>query len=442
MTGEKLGITETVSFALGGIIGGGIFAVLGVVAKVAGPTAWIAYLIAGVVVMATGYSYVALNERSDRHGGSVTFVEEFLGRPTMAGMLGWTLIVGYIGTIAMYGYAFGAYFGALFGITRLPVLGLPSRPILSALVIVGFVGVNVVGIRESGVIEDVLVALKLVIVVGFGVVGIWFGATHGRLQYGVTEAIRSPTGPVLAAAVAFVSFEGWQLLFYDQERIENPVETLRKAVYVSIPVSTLAYVAVAFVTLSLVSSQQVIHHPDLALALAAREFAGQLGYLLIGIAAVASTASAINATLMSTALFAKNLSADGLMPDQVAESQSEGVPTHALTVIGVLTVAFTVYGSLQAITEFASMAFIVVFGAMNYVAIRRVDASGFRSSIPIVGFVGAVAFLPLFGWHLYTEQFEIFALVVAITVVLLVVEGLYFKREFANEGVRAIEKRL
>jgi amino acid transporter len=439
MSAENLGLKETISFALGGIIGGGIFAVLGIVAKVAGPTAWLAYLIAGVVVMATGYSYVTLNDRSERNGGSVTFVEEFLDRPTLAGMLGWTLIVGYVGTIAMYGYAFGAYFGAIFGITRLPVLGLPARPTLSALVIAGFVGLNLVGIRESGWVENLLVAVKLLVVAGFGILGVWFGYTNGLLQYGVTEAMRTPTGPVLAAAVAFVSFEGWQLLFYDQDRIDDPVETLRTAVSVSIPVSTLAYLVVAFVTLSLVSSQQVVAHPDLALALAAREFAGYLGYLLIGIAAVASTASAINATLMSTALFAKNMSSDELMPDQVAESQAEGVPTRALLVIGTLTVAFTVYGSLQAITEFASLAFIVVFGAMNYVAIRQTDR---RTWIPVVGLVGSVLFLPLFAWHLYSEQFDIFVLVLAIALALLLVEGLYFERELASEGIHSITKLL
>lgn len=439
MSAENLGLKETISFALGGIIGGGIFAVLGIVAKIAGPTAWLAYLIAGVVVMATGYSYVTLNDRSDRNGGSVTFVEEFLNRPTLAGMLGWTLIVGYVGTIAMYGYAFGAYFGAIFGITYLPVLGLPARPTLSALVIAGFVGLNLVGIRESGWVENLLVSVKLLVVTGFGILGVWFGYTNGLLQYGVTEITRTPTGPVLAAAVAFVSFEGWQLLFYDQDRIDDPVETLRTAVYVSIPVSTIAYLVVAFVTLSLVSSQQVVAHPDLALALAAREFAGYIGYLLIGIAAVASTASAINATLMSTALFAKNMSSDELMPDQVAEAQAEGVPTRALLVIGTLTVAFTVYGSLQAITEFASLAFIVVFGAMNYVAIRQTDR---RTWIPIVGLVGSVLFLPLFAWHLYSEQFDIFVLVLAIAVALLLVEGLYFERKLASEGIHSITKRL
>lgn len=444
MTRERLGLKEAVSFALGGIIGGGIFAVLGVVAKVAGPTAWVAYLVAGVVVMATGYSYVSLNRLSDRNGGSVTFIEEFLERPTLAGMLGWVLLVGYIGTIAMYGYAFGAYFGALFGVSRVPLLGLPLRPVLSALVVTGFVGLNLVGVRESGWVEDVLVAMKLLVVAGFGVLGIWFGYSHGVLEYGITELVRSPTGPFLAAGVAFVSFEGWQLLFYDQEQIADPVETTRKAVYISIPVSTVSYVLVAFVTISLVSTSQVANHPDLALALAAREFGGQIGYLLIGVAAVASTASAINATLFSTALFAKRMSTDELVPDQVAEGEAgdEGVPTRALLLIGALTTAFTVWGSLEAITEFASMAFIVVFGAMNYLGLRQRHRSEIRTWIPAVGLIGTGVFFPLFGWHLYTEQFEIFVLVVGIALVLLITEGLYFERKFISEGIRTIKKRI
>ncbi|MFB6196890.1 MAG: amino acid permease, partial [Halobacteriaceae archaeon] len=237
---------------------------------------------------------------------------------------------------------------------------------------------------------------------------------------------------------------GWQLLFYDQEQIANPVETIRRAVYISIPVSTVSYVLVAFVTISLVSTSQVANHPDLALAIAAQEFAGRIGYLLIGVAAVASTASAINATLFSTALFAKRMSADGLVPDKVAESDDGdgGVPTRALLVIGVLTTAFTVWGSLEAITEFASMAFIVVFGAMNYLALRQRHGGGIQKWIPLLGLLGTSVFFPLFGWHLYTEQFDIFVLVVGLTLVLLVTEGLYFERKFISEGIRTIEKRI
>ncbi|WP_423746293.1 hypothetical protein V5735_16965 (plasmid) [Haladaptatus sp. SPP-AMP-3] len=91
---ERLGLTEAVSFALGGIIGGGIFAAPGVVARVSGPTAWVVCLVAGIVVMATGYSYVKLDDlasATEASGGAVAFIETFLHRPTLAGMVGWTL---------------------------------------------------------------------------------------------------------------------------------------------------------------------------------------------------------------------------------------------------------------------------------------------------------------------------------------------------------------
>ena len=442
MVTERLGLTEAVSFALGGIIGGGIFAVLGVVARVAGPTAWVAYLIAGIVVMATGYSYVKLNERvprTEESGGAVAFIEVFLDRPTLAGMVGWTLIVGYVGTMAMYAYAFGAYFGAIFGITELPFLGLPSRPVLSLLVIVGFIGVNLLGVHESGVVEDLLVALKLIIVLLFIILGIRYGYTHGQLEFGVERTLKQPDAPVLAAAVAFVSFEGWQLLFYDQESIENPVATIRKAVYISIPVSALSYILVAFVALSVANQRAVIASPDLALAIAAREFSGKIGYVLIGVAAVASTASAINATLFSTALFAKGMSTDDLLPDRLAPTQEAGVPTKTLFVIGGLTILLTVYGSLTAITEFASLSFIVVFGAMN--ALAYTQRSELISVIPLVGLIGTALFLPIFVWHLYTAEFGVFCLVFGIAITLILLEGLYFERDEVMTGVKSIEKR-
>ncbi|WP_129114950.1 APC family permease [Halegenticoccus tardaugens] len=440
--GGTLGPTEAVSFALGGVIGGGIFAVLGVVAKVAGPSAWFAYLVAGVVAMCTGYSYVKLNELSDSGGGSVTFIEEFLGNPTLAGMVGWTLIVGYVGTMAMYGYAFGAYFGSVFGVERLPVVGLPTRPVMSALVVAGFVGLNVVGARESSVAEDVLVALKVGIVALFGVLGVWFGYTHGALRFGTAEIVGDPVGPIVAAAVSFVSFEGWQLLMYDQERLENPADTIRKAVYVSIPVSTLIYAVVALVTISLVSRGQVVQHPDVALAIAARRFAGEIGYVAIGLAALFSTASAINATMFSTALFSKGMLSDDLLPDRVGDASAEGVPTRTVLVIGALTVAFSVYGSLEAITEFASLAFIVVFGAMSYLAFERRDRDEINGVVPAVGVVGSAAFLPLLLWHLYTSEFGVLVLVVGIAAAVVGLELLYFERETIAQGVGRIEKRL
>jgi amino acid transporter len=106
---ENLGLTECVSMALGGMIGGGIYAVLGVVTKVTGAATWAAFVLAGVVAICAGYSYNALNALADDNGGSVTFVQSFTGNTTLAGMAGWTLLFGYVGSMAMYAFAFGEF---------------------------------------------------------------------------------------------------------------------------------------------------------------------------------------------------------------------------------------------------------------------------------------------------------------------------------------------
>ncbi|GKZ14745.1 hypothetical protein [Haladaptatus sp. T7] len=70
--GGGLGLTGAESMALGGMIGGGIYAVLGVVVKVSGALAWLSFVLAGIVAMCAGYSYIKLNQLSDPEGASPT----------------------------------------------------------------------------------------------------------------------------------------------------------------------------------------------------------------------------------------------------------------------------------------------------------------------------------------------------------------------------------
>lgn len=107
--GGDLGLTGAVSMALGGMIGGSIYAVLGVVVKVTGALAWLSFVLAGLVALCAGYSYIKLNQLNDPEGVSPTYLEWFADSSTLAGMAGWTLLFGYVGSMAMYAYAFGSY---------------------------------------------------------------------------------------------------------------------------------------------------------------------------------------------------------------------------------------------------------------------------------------------------------------------------------------------
>mgnify|MGYP000586772261 CR=1 FL=1 len=437
----ELGLTAAVSIALGGMIGGGIYAVMGVVAKITMTATWAAFVLAGVVALCAGYSYNVLNERSDDRGGSVSFVQCYLGNSTLAGMVGWTLLFGYIGSMAMYAFAF-AEFAITLGLPA-SLAGLPTRPVVSVLAIAGFVGLNLLGARSTGMAENVLVALKVAILVAFGILGLVYatGYSSAPLEFGFGRL--AGVSPLVAAAISFVAFQGWQLLFYDQGSIENPTETIRKAVYISIPVAVAVYVLVGVVTVNLVPDA-LTSHPHVALKDAASMMMqpyglASLGAILLSVSALFSTGSAINATLFSAAHFAKGMLTDDLLPDDLGDSDTDGVPQRTLLVIGVITAAFSAVGSLGAITSFASLSFIVIFGAMSALAFRQRDADGVNPVPPAIGAVGAAGFFPLMLYNLYNREPNTFYMVLVVAAAVVAVELLYFERSYLEREVTRVE---
>jgi len=427
---SELGLKEAVSMALGGMIGGGIYSAFGIVVAISGEIAWLAFLIAGLVAACAGYSYVKLNELAEGRGGAPTYIEEFVGNSTLAGVAGWTLLVGYVGSMALYAYAFAAFFAEMLG--RLHVAGIPVANTVSVLVIAAFVGLNLVGVEETGLVEDVLVIVKVGVIAIFGVWGIYYAFNGARLTFGFAEA---GVGPIMGAAMSFVAFQGWQLLMYTQDQFADPDSMIPRAIYVAIPIATLLYMLVAITTVSLLNIPLIAVSPEVSLLYAALPFMGWLGAFAIGISALVSTASAINATLFSSALFSRGLLQMGLLPERFGDGAGDGIPSRIVVVLGALAAAFSVYGSLRSITSFASLAFIAAFGSMSYLAFAKRDELDVVAPIPLFGVVGTTAFFPLLLYDLYIQDPETLALVVAIAVLVIGAELLYFERE-------PIEKRL
>lgn len=163
------------------------------------------------------------------------------------------------------------------------------------------------GVKESGWVEVLLVVLKIAVLVGFVAFGLWFallsgggtsGASSGGIQLGLGAL---GFEPVMAAAMSFVAFQGWQLLMYSQGTIKDHSDTNPTAIYISIPTAVLIYIGVAVVTTSIVGVALVSQRPEVALATAASAFDGSLGHFIIALSALFSTASAINATLFTSA---------------------------------------------------------------------------------------------------------------------------------------------
>lgn len=142
----SFGLTEAISIAPGGMIGGGILCSSRCCYSNRGRFDVVCLPSSGHNRDRRGYSYIGLNtlvtDKEGENGGrSVTFVRAFTGNSSLAGTVGWTLLVGYSESMAMYAFAFGEFALALPFVPE-SLGGLPLRPAVSVSVAVGFVGLN------------------------------------------------------------------------------------------------------------------------------------------------------------------------------------------------------------------------------------------------------------------------------------------------------------
>lgn len=348
------------SIGIGGMVGGGIFSVLGLTVETARAGAYLSFVVGGVIAALTGRSYALLSVRIRSRGGTAVFLDKCFGT-TIAGPLNLLLWLSYFVMLGLYAVAFGSYGAVLLGANPDGEL----RKILASAVVLGFTALNLAGAHIVGRAEAVLVYAKLAVLVVFCGVGLFFvsGDRVSPAHYGSVGVI------AYAGALIFLAYEGFELIANAAEDARDPRRNLPRAFAISIGVVICLYVLVAFVAVGNLDAAQIDRDRDYALAAAARPFLGSAGFVLIGIAAVISTASAINATLYGTAKFTFLMARDGELPAALARPVWDRPVAGLLaTAAGTLLVVNTV--DIEGISLMGSSGFLVIFTAVNLSVLR------------------------------------------------------------------------
>ena len=406
---EKLTLVDATAMAIGGMVGGGIFAVLGTAAQQAGNAAFISFGVAGLLALVTGLSYARLTVDFDEPGGSFSYVEHIVGSRA-AGTVSWFLLLGYLFTISLYAFTFGAYTARLFDAPE------SAGPVIGAGIILTLSGLNMLGVRESGLAEDVLVIGKMVILGGVAAVG--FFSVEPEEAFPVFDA--GFGSAIAAGALIFVAYEGFQLLTYDYADIENHERNLTRATWISIPIVIVTYMVVAFVTTGSLPNDVIAGSSETVLASVAEPVLGRLGLVAVLVAAVFSTASAINATLFASARLGDRVAEDGELPSLLTRWRRGGVPVAFTGVMALGAIAVEVTGTLEQITVFSSLVFLVVFAVVNAAALAHGVWEGWRQSLPVLGVGGCLTAAGALTHRLWTTDRETLWIVIAITVLLLI----------------------
>ncbi len=422
---EKLSLNEVIAMGVGGMVGGGIFSVLGLAILLAGHAAPIAFALCGLIAMITGLSYARLGLAFQSAGGSFTYLEHAFKHPNIAGLGGWLLLVGYIGTMSLYAFTFGVYGTAMFGLGQ--PANIAMQHLLESLVILAFLAINLYGVKASGSSELIIVTIKILILLLFAIVGLFYARADHLLPV-FNEGLN---GVLMGAALIFVAYEGFELIPNTMNEMKDPQTNLLKAIVWSIAITIVVYVLVSIVAVGNLLPDQINQYKEYALAVAAKPFLGEAGFMLIGLAALFSASSAINATLFGTARLSMVMAKEHRLPSAFGfRRQSNHIPWAALLIISFVTLLFVNLANLNIISSFSSSTFLLIFALINLSAWRLRKKLKISQTLPIIGMILSLA--SWFALIVYLWQSRPASLVWIAGIYMLVIgaELLFSQRRF------------
>lgn len=417
----SLGLPELIAIGVGGMIGGGIFSVLGIAVRLAGHAAPLAFVLGSLVALVAGYSYVklALGCRSD--GASFTYLERaFPMNPNIAGIAGWVVVVGYVGTLALYAFTFGAYGSHLLG----SAASTPVRVALSAGVLLFFMVVNLWGTRASGRVEDLVVYTKVTLLGVFAAAGL----TTVRSTNLTPVFDRGPSSVFVAGAMIFVAFEGFQLITNAVLETHDAERNIPRGIYGSITVTSIIYVTVAVVALGNLTVPELVEAEEYALARAGGPALGTAGVLLVDVAALLATSSAINATAFGASRMMAEMALKRRMPLAFSFRSRTRVPWIAVVVLTALALVFTALGSLETIAAFSSLTFLLVSIGVSVANYRLRRETSSNRWIVLLGIVLMLTTVALLAQHLWSQDRSTLIWVSGLFGSIAVMEIVFFER--------------
>lgn len=385
----ELGVFTAIAFAVGNMVGAGVFVLSGLVIATAGPSAVLSYLFCGILVTFSALSYAALASIYPEDGGGYLFARRMLG-PVPGFIAGWSMYISLMIASAFVLLGFGIYANLMLGTSVDPRwLALGGLVVLSAL--------NIRGLSEAGTVETGLVVAKVVILAGLIVAG-FLHITASDF----TPFFPSGIGGMLEGMVmVFFAYIGFQVVALMGGEIKQSSRNVPRATLAAIGIVALIYTGTIIALLSArlpsYGSQSVF---DAALVLF-----GGVGAAIVALGAVFSTLSSANANVIGGSRIIMEMGSEKQVPARFARLSKGGQPATSILFGMILAGVLIIYGDLSfvvSLTNVTTLVTMAMVDASAFLLVRREhlvppEKTYFRLPlgvvIPVAGFVSCIAML-------------------------------------------------
>ena len=378
---KNLTLFDVYAMSTGAMFSSGLFLLPGIAASYTGNSVYLAYLLAGFLILPAMYCMAELSTAMPKSGGTYYFLDRAMGplMGTIGGLGSWVAVV-FKSAFALVGM--GAYLGLY--------LDLPFT-ITAILLTIAFGAINIFGAKETTLLQRILVATLVVILIGFCIFG--FKAT------GFAEAFRPEAdhgaffksglvGFVSTIGLVFVSYAGLTKVASVAEEVQNPDRNIPLGMTLSLITATIIY---TFGTLILIKilEPDALYNSLTPIADAGGVFMGNwpfdIGVILIVVAAIAAFASTGNAGIMSASRYPYAMAKDKLVPEQLSQIGKYGTPTLAIIVTVLAMILVLVLFDVASVAKLASAFQLLLFGLVCIAVIvmreSRIDSykPGFKA---------------------------------------------------------------
>ncbi|UBM59881.1 APC family permease [Marinilongibacter aquaticus] len=420
---NKISLLDAMSIGIGGMVGGGIFAVLGLAVSLAKGGTPFAFLFAGLIALITSYSYVKLSSAYPSQGGTVEFINRGFGETVFSGGINNLLWVSYIIMLSLYASAFGSYAPNLFQIVDKET----DFHLYASGIVLLATAINYYSIQVVGKIESIAVVIKLIILLSFVALGLYGLIGNPNLSQLSPTQWEKPLGLLTGGMVIFVAYEGFELIANAAPDIVHPEKNIPRAYYYSVTFVIALYIVIAAVTVGSLPFKEIYTAEDYVLAEAAKPLLGKAGFTIITIAALISTFSAINASLYGGSRVSYDIAEDDELPHQLtARLWNQPI---GLAITSVATLLLSNLLEIESISTAGSIGFLLIFAIVNSVGYKLSNKVKGNKTIPLLGILlSGVSLLVLI-----IQQFESnkTGVIVGISLILvcILIEWFYKKRK-------------
>jgi APA family basic amino acid/polyamine antiporter len=379
---KVLGNFSATAISIGGIIGSGIFFIIGRATGRAGPAVILSLIIAGVIALLTSLSFASLGSKIVKEGGEYQFVYVAFGpKVGFWGGLLWISATAIAGvTVSM---AFSSYLTAL-----IPVLPLNITASLSVIL---FTFIDILGLRISSKVNNLLVLIKVGVILFF----IFFTLPLIQPSNLFNNFFEKGSEGILSGTfLIFFAYAGFGKITAASEEVKNPERTIPRAIITAVAITILLYILSGIAAVGAVGAETLSQYRNAPLANVLLTLGFEKAFLVVAVGALTATASVLLIQMLSISRTAYAMSMNKQLPSFLSKLHPKfKTPYRAEIIIGSLMAIAALFVNVSSVIALTSLGILSYYSLINLAALvmkRQKGGFNIHPIIPILGFLSSL----------------------------------------------------